>query len=508
MKHNHFFHILLAVVACMAGISCSRESSETDIIHSTEEIAGRDVAAVSGSLQELYLTQHFPTSHVAHLNSEVDGLTMLQTGKVDAMFTPSIVWKMMGKDFPKVVELQDGIDPTPMGIIFRKGNDDLRTRFNTFLAQYLATHDIEAELNEWASPDCQLTMPRSDTVTNPVGHLVIATQSAAPPFEFVRDGELVGVEAGLVATFAASEQMTWEFMDVAFSSIINCVQSGKADIGMSIICITPERQQSVDFSDAWYAEESSFLINKEKAPAELIADSDEAEKNFWQQTADSFYNNVIKEDRYKILLQGLVATVLVSVLAALLGTLLGALLCFCAMHRSPWVSRPAGLLIEFLRRMPQVVFLMVMFYIVFGSANLDGLWVAVITFALCFGAYTSVIFRSAVESIDKGQMEAALSMGFGRVKAFFCIILPQTVQRAFPVYTGEFIGLVKATSIVGYIAVVDLTKAGDIIRSRTYEAFFPLIIVTILYFLIIWLFAVILRGIEKQTRPQRKKFWK
>jgi len=99
-------------------------------------------------------------------------------------------------------------------------------------------------------------------------------------------------------------------------------------------------------------------------------------------------------------------------------------------------------------------------------------------------------------------------MGFGKVKAFLNIILPQTVQRALPVYKGEFIGLVKATSIVGYIAVFDLTKAGDIIRSRTYEAFFPLILVTIIYFLVIWALTLFLKFIEAKTQPKRNKFFK
>lgn len=99
-------------------------------------------------------------------------------------------------------------------------------------------------------------------------------------------------------------------------------------------------------------------------------------------------------------------------------------------------------------------------------------------------------------------------MGFGKVKAFVNVVLPQAVQRALPVFKGEFIGLVKATSIVGYIAVFDVTKAGDVIRSRTYDAFFPLIIVAILYFLVIWLLTALLKLVENKTQPKRKKFFK
>ena len=158
--------------------------------------------------------------------------------------------------------------------------------------------------------------------------------------------------------------------------------------------------------------------------------------------------------------------------------------------------------------MPEVVLLMVMYYVVFGKTDLSGTAVAVVAFSMCFGAYTSVIFTSAVGSIDKGQREAALAMGFTPMRAFFTFILPQVVQRALPVYRNEFISLVKATSIVGYITVFDLTRAGDLIRCRTFEAFFPLLIVTAMYFLIIWFLTLLLRYMEFKVQPVIHKYSK
>jgi polar amino acid transport system substrate-binding protein len=128
---------------------------------------------------------------------------------------------------------------------------------------------------------------------------------------------------------------------------------------------------------------------------------------------------------------------------------------------------------------------------------------AVIAFGLNFAAYAAEIFRSGVEGIDKGQTEAGIAMGFSRLQTFLYIVLPQTVRRIMPVYKGEFISLVKMTSIVGYIAVQDLTKASDIIRSRTFDAFFPLIMVAILYFLIAWVLMLSLDYLERVTGPQR-----
>jgi polar amino acid transport system substrate-binding protein len=145
------------------------------------------------------------------------------------------------------------------------------------------------------------------------------------------------------------------------------------------------------------------------------------------------------------------------------------------------------------------------FYVVFASVNISPVVVAVLAFGMNFAAYVAEIFRSGIEGIDRGQTEAGLSMGFTKVATFMHIVLPQTVQRVLPVYKGEFISLVKMTSIVGYIAVQDLTKASDIIRSRTFDAFFPLVLVAILYFLIAWILTRALDALERRTDPRQRR---
>ena len=146
---------------------------------------------------------------------------------------------------------------------------------------------------------------------------------------------------------------------------------------------------------------------------------------------------------------------------------------------------------------------MLMFYVIMAPFKTDGVTVAVISFAMYFSAYVSEMFRTSIEGIRKGQTEASLAMGFSKFGTFVYIILPQAVQRVLPVYKGEFISLVKITAIVGYIAVLDLTKASDIIRSRTFDAFFPLIMVAVLYFLLAWILTLILDYIQIKTAPKR-----
>ena len=221
---------------------------------------------------------------------------------------------------------------------------------------------------------------------------------------------------------------------------------------------------------------------------EVQVDSSSFFRSFYKR----FYNNVIQDRRYILLLRGLKETALISLFAALIGTLLGALVCKLKMGRSKFLRTLAKGYIALFRGIPQVVMLMVLFYIIFAASNISGMLVASFTFALFFAASTSEQFRTAIESLPKGQREAGLSLGMTELQTFWHIILPQAVKIVFPVYKGEIIAMIKMTSIVGYIAVQDLTKAGDIIRSRTFDALFPLLTVSVLYFVIVWVFTWVL----------------
>lgn len=138
-----------------------------------------------------------------------------------------------------------------------------------------------------------------------------------------------------------------------------------------------------------------------------------------------------------------------------------------------------------------------MFYVVFASAGLSGSTVAIITFALCLAWSAGSIFDTSISSVPKGQTEAGLSLGFTPLKTFTGIVFPQAVKKGLPLYTGECVSLLKTTSIVGYIAIVDLTRASDIIRSRTFDAFVPLLIITVFYFVLAWFIRLLLNRLLK-----------
>lgn len=153
-----------------------------------------------------------------------------------------------------------------------------------------------------------------------------------------------------------------------------------------------------------------------------------------------------------------------------------------------------------IRGTPVVVQLMIIYFVIFGNVKVDKTLVAVLAFGINSGAYVAEIFRSGIMSIDNGQFEAGRSLGFNYTQTMWYIIMPQAFKNVLPTLGNEFIVLLKETSVAGYIALQDLTKGGDIIRSRTYSAFMPLIAVAIIYLVMVMIFTYFVRLLERRLR--------
>ena len=222
--------------------------------------------------------------------------------------------------------------------------------------------------------------------------------------------------------------------------------------------------------------------------------------DMFSNVAESFSNNLIVEDRYRMILDGLQVTLLITLFAAVLGTILGGLVCWMRMSRHAWLRQTARVYIDLMRGTPVLVLLMLMYYVVMAPVDATGIVVAIVTFAMNTAAYISEMLRTTIQGIDRGQTEAGLALGFTPRQTFLKIVLPQVVRAVMPVYQGEIISLLKGTSIVGYIAVADMTRASDLIRSRTFDAFFPLIVTAVIYFVMAWLIGLLLQSLVQRQR--------
>jgi His/Glu/Gln/Arg/opine family amino acid ABC transporter permease subunit len=212
--------------------------------------------------------------------------------------------------------------------------------------------------------------------------------------------------------------------------------------------------------------------------------------------------NFVDDNRWQYITDGLVNTLVITVFALILGVALGFLIALVRVThdttgRLAWLDKIARLYLTVIRGTPVLVQLMIIYYVIFASVTISPVLTAIIGFGINSAAYVAEIFRGGIMSIDPGQTEAGRSLGLSHGQTMWRIIMPQAVKNVLPALGNESISLLKETSVAGYIAIQDLTKGGDIIRSRTYEPFLPLIAVAIIY-LIIVLF--LQKGVRRMER--------
>lgn len=214
----------------------------------------------------------------------------------------------------------------------------------------------------------------------------------------------------------------------------------------------------------------------------------------------SIYISLIEGSRWKTLLSGLGTTLTITVGAMLLGTVLGIVLALLKISKVKPLKWISSFYIDVIRGTPVVVQLLIMYFVIFASVDVNKTLIAVIAFGLNSAAYVAEIIRAGILGVDKGQMEAGRSLGLTHWQTMARIIMPQAVKSILPTYANEFIVLVKETAVAGYIAIEDLTKMGDIIRSKTYEALVPLLIVALIYLCITTILSKVFKHLEERMR--------
>ncbi len=235
---------------------------------------------------------------------------------------------------------------------------------------------------------------------------------------------------------------------------------------------------------------------------EIVIDETE---NFWRGVKESFQLNFVKDNRYLYLFNGFWVTLKITFFSTLLGIVIGYAVAIvrCTATQTgkmKFADFLCKIYLTVVRGTPVVVQLLIIYFVIFGSVNVDKVVVAIIAFGINSGAYVAEIIRGGLLAVDKGQMEAGRSLGLSYGQTMRAIIIPQGFKNVLPALGNEFIVLLKETSVSGYIALQDLTKGGDIIRSQTYDAFFPLIAVAIIYLAVVMLLSWLLGRLEKRLK--------
>ncbi len=504
VKISMMIFLLCVLSICLASVRSVYASEDTEHVYNPADFAHKNIALLTGTIYDKTIETYMPTATPVYFNTMGDYIEALRTGKVDAIIDDEAVMKKFLLHCPDLVMLKPLIATSTYGVAIAKDNPKLLQSFNDFLTQIKTDGTYDDMIKRWSDTAEPPPMPAIDGYDdNAKDTLVMGTSGDIEVFTYMSNSEITGFDLELSKRFAAYMGMKLQVNVMDFGALIPAIVSGKIDFSAAMITITDERKNVVDFSNPYYTGGQALCVRRDEATAPL-AD----QRTFFQKVASSFNQNILVENRWKLIVNGLGVTLLISFFAFVWATLLGLLVCFLTMSKNKILNILGRIYTVLFRGIPIVVLLMMIYYIVFAKVNVNPILVAIIGFGLNTGAYIGEILRSSIASVDKGQIEAARSMGFGKVGAFFTVTFPQAIRAALPLYKSEFVSLVKSTAVVGYIAIVDLTKAGDIIRSRTYDAFFPLIFIAVIYLLatggLVWLFDQINALTDKRSRRIRQ----
>lgn len=421
----------------------------------------------------------------------------LKSAKTDAVLINNAIATLAVNRDPGIAMFPQTLQDGTFGIAFAKDSPE-RDAWQK-ACDAIPEETKQAAWEKWTGSDESAKVLPEQDWPGSNGTVQAAVCDTLEPMSYAGEGgELKGFDLEMILLMARELDVHVEFVGMEFSAILPYVQSGKALMGAGSIIVTEERRQAVDFIE--YRPASFMLMVR----AVQTPSGEAKTEGFFSSVADSFERTFLRESRWKLFLSGVGTTLLITVLSVLLGTALGFLVFMLCRNGNPVANTVTRFCVWLIQGMPVVLLLMILFYIIFGQVAISGTIVSVIGFTLIFGAAVYSMIRSGVGAVDGGQKEAANALGYTDRKAFFRIVLPQALPHFLPAYKGEITALIKATAVVGYVAVQDLTKIGDIVRSRTYEAFFPLIAVAVIYFALAAILTLIVNRIAVRIDPRRR----
>lgn len=484
-----WMHLLM--VAVLALTACTVEQEDI-VLHSEADFPGRRLGVLTGTVYEMELEKRQDLEPLAYA-SLPDAIDALRKGRVEALvldeytFSPSELSRLG-------IHRAFCIDTAyTTAFAFKKGDTTLVNVFNRFLEELKASGEFDRITDYWIHSDeiDPATYPEVEAYTEGVP-LRYGNTETQPPMAFFVNGQWQGLEIELCRRFAAYLQRPLEIRLIDIPSRLLHLQMGKADLIGGSIFITEERQRQVDFGEPYSVVHPACFVLAEPEGQEQSA--------LWVRGKNSVNQNFVVENRWRMILDGLLTTLDITIASILLGSLLGLLLCGMAMSRRKGLRTFVRLYDTFMHGIPKLVLLLLMFYVVLSWTGWGAKAIAIATFSLHFASAAGRVLRLSIESVPDGQREAGLAIGLTPAQTFLHIIWPQAIHLGLPHFKGECIALLKDTSIVGFIAIIDITRASDLLRSRSFDSVLPFLVVTVAYFVVAWGMGLVLSFIANGSR--------
>lgn len=480
--------------------SCGKKQVENTVF-SADDLSGKKIGVQLGTTGDTLVSDYETDGSgttVERFNKGNDAIQALKLGKVDAVVIDVQPAKSFVAANSELTVLDEAFANEDYAIAIAKGNTSLTTSVNEALSVLKANGTLDSILNNYIGENIGKTPYTSaDGIDRSNGTLVMATNAYFKPYEYYENGKITGLDVDVASAIADYLGMNLTIEDMEFDSIITAVSSGKADVGIAGITVTEERKKNIDFSESYTTSQQVIVVRDNNA---VLSGSSLSEK---------FKTDFLTDNRYQFILTGLKNTLIIAACAALIGIVIGFLIAVVRSNHDKTgnmklLNALCSIYLTIIRGTPSMVQLLIIYYIIFGSMNINKLLVAILAFGINSGAYVAEIFRSGIMAIDNGQFEAARSLGLTYRQTMISVILPQAFKNVLPALANEFIVLLKETSISGYIGLNDLTRGGDIIRSITYDAFLPLLGVAFIYLVLVVILSSLVKKLERRLRSNER----
>ena len=477
-------------------ITSAYDSEGRPEFESFDQLSGKKVSMLTGAPFEDLVSSFVPdVGSFTYYNNMPDMILGLKTGKTDAFLNNNALATLAVNKNPELALFPQSLKDGMFGIAFNK-DDDSRGKWQEAFDS-IPKETIDELWNKWTGADENVKQPTIQDWPGSNGEVTVACCDSLEPMSYIgNSGQIMGFDIDIILLMAKELDMHVEFIPMEFAAELSYVQLGKALMGVGSIIVTDERKEAVDFIEYYPA---SFVLVVRKAS------TSGGSASFWADIRSSFEKTFIRENRWKLFANGVLTTLEITILSIIFGTAFGFVIFMLCRKDNKYANSITNACIKIVQGMPMVVLLMVLYYIIFGKVSVSGIIVSVIGFTMTFAASVYGLLKIGVSAVDKGQYEAAYALGYPDHKIFFKIILPQALPHVISAYKSSIVELIKATAVVGYIAVQDLTKIGDIVRSRTYDAFFPLIAIAVIYFALEWFIGLIISRIEIGTDREKRK---
>ncbi len=490
-------YLLLMAIITVAFCGCGKKETSESSITKIDDLPNKTIGTQMGTTGDIYASDYTEQgSTIKQFNKGADAIMALKQGKVDCVIIDSEPAKKFVAINPELSILPEEFVVEDYSICIAKGNDELLEKVNNAISQLKDQGTLDTILSNYIGDDTGKTPYVSDPdIVLSNGTLTMATNAAFEPYEYIENGKIVGIDADMAQAVADILGMDLVIQDMEFDSIITAVSSGKADMGVAGMTVTEDRMKNINFTQPYTTSHQVVIVNNGGG----------GDGSFISDFKEQFHTNFVVDSRWKYITNGVLTTLRISFFAVIIGVVGGFILAIirfsCDMNKKfKILNNICRLYITIIRGTPAMIQLLIIYYVVFASSNIDAVLVATIAFGLNSSAYIAEIVRSGLSSIDEGQFEAGRSLGFNYVKTMLYFILPQAIKNILPALGNEFIVLLKETSISGYIGIRDLTRGGDLIRSRTYDAFMPLIAVALIYLVIVIFLSSLVGKLERRLK--------